>query len=240
MGFVLHDKTADDPYSHPHVISSFVQLPILQDDTWGPDAGPCLSPWKCCGSSYNATTCNATNRKACQPACAAHADTSTVMGGIHPRSKKPVGDRLGTAAFNTVYGGNDAYTGPTLSGCASKDNTLQIKFNTTLLAKDKLHLNKAYPYVRIGMQLWGTVPRPACRFQLLPHFPFSPSSTHISMPFFILHPGTIARAARGRGWRDLSVRADQRKPLLHGARSSSQLKRAAHPKHGRVPQVGRR
>jgi len=25
------------------------------------------------------------------------------MGGIHPRSKKPVGDRLGTAAFNTVY-----------------------------------------------------------------------------------------------------------------------------------------
>jgi hypothetical protein len=73
------------------------------------------------------------------------------MGGIHPRSKKPVGDRLGTAAFNTVYGGNDAYTGPTLSGCASKDNTLQIKFNATLLAKDKLHLNKAYPVVRKHM-----------------------------------------------------------------------------------------
>ena len=39
----------------------------------------------------------------CAPACAAAADTPVAMGGIHPRSKKPVGDRLGTAAFNTVY-----------------------------------------------------------------------------------------------------------------------------------------
>jgi hypothetical protein len=40
------------------------------------------------------------------------------MGGIHPRSKKPVGDRLGTATLNTVYDGKEAYTGPTLAGCS--------------------------------------------------------------------------------------------------------------------------
>ena len=33
-------------------------------------------------------------------------------------SKKPVGDRLGMAAFNTVYGGKKAYTGPALAGCS--------------------------------------------------------------------------------------------------------------------------
>ena len=75
------------------------------------------------------------------------------MGGIHPRSKKPVGDRLGTAAYNTVYGGEGAYTGPTLSGCAAKSNVLEIKFNTTLLKKDKLRLNQAYP--RVGAGVWG-------------------------------------------------------------------------------------
>lgn len=70
------------------------------------------------------------------------------MGGIHPRSKKPVGERLGTAAFNTVYNGTKPFTGPTLSGC-SVDNgkTLTIKFNTSLLRGDKLHINKWGPRV---------------------------------------------------------------------------------------------
>lgn len=36
-------------------------------------------------------------------ACSAAADTVT-KGGIHPRDKKPVGDRLGTAAYNLVRG----------------------------------------------------------------------------------------------------------------------------------------
>ena len=49
--------------------------------------------------------CSAANLARCQPACAAVRNTPVAMGGIHPRSKKPVGDRLGTAAFNTVYGG---------------------------------------------------------------------------------------------------------------------------------------
>jgi hypothetical protein len=138
-----------------------------QDDTWGPEGGPCFGPWFCCGSKYNATTCNATLLALCQPACAADADTQTVMGGIHPRSKKPVGDRLAAAAFNTVYGGDKAYTGPTLSSCglsseAGQEN-LDIQFNTTLLRGDTLTLQPIFPYVVLpgrnagtagGSQLW--------------------------------------------------------------------------------------
>lgn len=60
------------------------------------------------------------------------------MGGIHPRSKKQVGDRLGLAAFNTVYGGKGAYTGPTLSSCSVQANKLVIQFNTSLLRGDSV------------------------------------------------------------------------------------------------------
>ena len=57
-----------------------------------------------------------------------------------PRSKKYVGDRLGTAAFNTVYGGKGSYTGPTLSGCSisSDSKSLIIEFNASLLAGSAL------------------------------------------------------------------------------------------------------
>ena len=72
------------------------------------------------------------------------------------RSKKQVGDRLGTAAYNTVYGGRGSYTGPTLAGCAVSGtagnvvapHTLTIQFNTTLLRTDTLQLNPAKPLVR--------------------------------------------------------------------------------------------
>ena len=38
---------------------------------------------------------------------------------IHPRAKLPVGRRLARAAFNTVYGGKESFTGPTCrSSCA--------------------------------------------------------------------------------------------------------------------------
>ena len=92
----------------------------------GPMHQPCFLEWDCCPKGageriYNATTssvtCNATRAKLCAPACEAAVSTPETMGGIHPRSKKPVGDRLGTACYRTVYGGQGAYTGPTLSGC---------------------------------------------------------------------------------------------------------------------------
>eukprot|EP00039_Didymoeca_costata_P023336 m.6756 g.6756 ORF g.6756 m.6756 type:complete len:756 (+) comp3578_c0_seq2:14-2281(+) len=113
---------------------------------------PCFVEWSCCkvgsgvhGKGYNATTCNSTTAAYCANACAASASTPEYMGGIHPRSKKPVGDRLGTAAFNTVYGGKGAFTGPTLSGCTINASSLIVNFNESLLAGDSLKLNPAKP-----------------------------------------------------------------------------------------------
>jgi hypothetical protein len=61
------------------------------------------------------------------------------MGGIHPRSKKYVGDRLGIAAYNLFYGGREAFTGPTIQGCSLEGSEiLEIRFNKTLLRGDSI------------------------------------------------------------------------------------------------------
>lgn len=139
----------------PELPNTFLAQAYDLDDTWGPAAGPCFAGrgnWACCaGKAYNATTC-AGREELCAPACAANADTPQLMGGIHPRSKKPVGDRLGRAMYNTVYGGTGAFTGPTLSGCSSAGSTLTVQFNTSLLRGDTLALQ---PLQRAGgSQLW--------------------------------------------------------------------------------------
>jgi hypothetical protein len=135
--------------------SFFAQAGDLED-AWGPAAGPCFSglrsQWECCEQSKHPTIyianrssakCQAgTNGKPeiCDPACAAAAGTPT-EGGIHPRSKLPLGERLAAAAFNSVYGGTGAITGPTLSSCTTDSTSLTIEFNTTLLAGGKVVLN---------------------------------------------------------------------------------------------------
>ena len=149
----------------PTMPNTFVAQAYDLDDEWGPGAGPCLNSktsWQCCPNSagsgscgsagvYNATKC-AGREALCAPACAADTGTPCLMGGIHPRSKKPVGDRLGRAMVNTVYGGSGAFTGPTLSSCSSTGTTLTIAFNTTLLRGDTLALQ---PLQRAGgSQLW--------------------------------------------------------------------------------------
>ena len=83
--------------------------------------------------------CTPTLKPKCELACAAARDTVT-KGGIHPRSKKPVGDRLGQAAYNLVYGGKGAVTGPTISGCSLSATSLTISFNASLLSGDKVVL----------------------------------------------------------------------------------------------------
>ena len=127
----------------------------------GPFHQPCFLEWACCPvgagvKNFNATesaiTCNATRAKLCTNACAAAASTPETMGGIHPRSKKPVGDRLGSAAYNTVYTGKKAYTGPTLAGCSLGDtvdaaSSLIIEFNASagLSGDAPLKLNPIKP-----------------------------------------------------------------------------------------------
>ena len=125
----------------------------------GPMHQPCLI-YNCCPvgghQPFNASTCNTTLQNLCTNACNAAASTPQYMGGIHPRSKKQVGERLGTAAFNTVYGGNGPHTGPTLAGCSvteagsstgavSTGSFITVEFNKTLLAGSTLALNAPKP-----------------------------------------------------------------------------------------------
>lgn len=134
------------------------------EDQWGSGAGPCFSSlpgyppnvaWSCCsGADYNATSC-AGREGLCAPACAANADTATFMGGIHPRSKKPVGQRLARGAFNTVYGGTGSITGPTLASCAVTGSTLAINFDTSLLRGDTITLQQAHPQVHTRYVTYG-------------------------------------------------------------------------------------
>ena len=131
--------------------SFFAQAGDLED-VWGPAVGPCFAgfstQWNCCDKGqYQANRSSATcmagthgQPQICDPACAAAAGTPT-EGGIHPRSKRPVGERLATAAFNTVYGGDGANTGPTLAGCTLTATSITILFNTTLLAGEKVALH---------------------------------------------------------------------------------------------------
>lgn len=144
------------------------------DDEWGPALGPCFAGfatehgrtdggWDCCpmkGHPVNTTSCTPDRAARCATACAADRNTPS-HGGIHPRSKKHVGDRLGLAAFNTVYGGKGPVTGPTLSGCsvATGGSTLQVQFDATLLGGDTVEVRPFPPYLRNGggSQLWVQV-----------------------------------------------------------------------------------
>jgi sialate O-acetylesterase len=154
MGAMRWAQTANyGVLPNPAIPNSFVAQAYDLDDPWGPAAGPCFDEWQCCSYKhvvYNATQCNIGTRgnaSMCDLACAAAADTPVKMGGIHPRDKKPVGDRLGAAAFNTAYGGKKPFTGPTLAGCAvdTSTNQLVMTFNQTLLRGDQLEIQ---PYNR--------------------------------------------------------------------------------------------
>ena len=147
-------------------------------DAWGPDGGPCFanlaSQWGCCTKGHykanrSSPSCRAGTRgrpEICDPACAASAGTPS-EGGIHPRSKMPVGQRLATAAFGLVYGGKGAITGPTVSGCqlTHSGSSLMIEFNATLLAGERVVVN---PY---NSSLNNAVaPPPPLPAKLLPCF----------------------------------------------------------------------
>lgn len=153
MGAMRHAQTAGYGVVPNRALpnSFFAQAGDLED-AWGPAVGPCFSgfasQWECCDKGmYTANRSSGmcktgTNGKPeiCDAACAAAAGTPT-EGGIHPRSKLPVGERLAIAAFNLVYGGSGATTGPTLSGCTVTSTSLTIEFNATLLAGDTIVLN---------------------------------------------------------------------------------------------------
>ena len=77
-------------------------------------------------------------------ACAAYVGTKSYMGGIHPRNKKIVGERLALAAMGVArcaaHGGegrcalHGASGAPTISGCTLSGDSLTIRYNSSLLA----------------------------------------------------------------------------------------------------------
>ena len=103
-------------------------------DPWQSNA--CVQ-WGCCSQSksYNATTCAANQDGGkCGDACLAMTNTSYYMGPIHPRIKKPVGERLALAAMGVAFDGKKPYAGPTISGCTyGGAKTLTVEYNSTLL-----------------------------------------------------------------------------------------------------------
>ena len=89
--------------------------------------------------------------------------TPQLMGGVHPSTKKHVGQRLAQAAWSLHYNHPEvAWTGPVVSACgiektAQGGSQLRIQFNKTLLGTDKIAV-KAYStadkasatFVRVG------------------------------------------------------------------------------------------
>lgn len=55
--------------------------------------------------------------------------TNYYIGPIHPRDKKPVGDRLAAAAASIAYGLQGPFTGPTLAGCQMAHGKITVQFN---------------------------------------------------------------------------------------------------------------
>ena len=71
--------------------------------------------------------------------------TGQFMGGIHPRVKKLVGERLAKAARALVYKDADmVWTGPVLSSCALNGNTLVLSFDQSMLKDDTIMVRRGY------------------------------------------------------------------------------------------------
>ena len=87
--------------------------------------------WVNCGDAPQTKTC---------PGCdTADPDYNCLqtwyMGpGIHPRLKKPVGQRLAAAALVLAYGWPGPATGPTLAGCTYAAGALTLAFDAAALA----------------------------------------------------------------------------------------------------------
>jgi sialate O-acetylesterase len=105
------------------------------DDPWGDKT--CYE-YACCSSAsnFNRSACDATLEKqhlpnsACDTYCEVLRDTPVYMGGIHPRIKKPVGDRLATAAMSVAYDGGGITAGPQITGCSmTSSSSLTVTFD---------------------------------------------------------------------------------------------------------------
>ena len=100
---------------------------------------------RCCPYNFNQSF-HPHGCAGCDGYCDSLMGTSWYMGPIHPRSKKPVGQRLAQAAAVAVYGLPGAATGPTISGCRvdAAGASVTVTFNASLLGADAVQV-QPYP-----------------------------------------------------------------------------------------------
>jgi hypothetical protein len=105
----------------------------------------CIAPWNLNNWSWDQTT--------------------YYMGPIHARPKRLVAERLAAGAFNSVYGGAGALSGPVISGCLmhADGKSVELSFNKALLKGDSVSVqpyNKSISMLASAMQVYtnGTLP----------------------------------------------------------------------------------
>lgn len=83
----------------------------------------------------------------CDAYCASVRTSNWYMGPIHPRDKKPVGQRLAQTALVVAYDRHGFSNGPTISGCTVADGKVTVVFNKTLMSEggdDRIHIQPYY------------------------------------------------------------------------------------------------
>jgi hypothetical protein len=134
------------------------------------DSNSCCEPAKCQDGNILPLFKHAGFEcKMCPDLCGeycASANVAEFFGNAqHPRTKKPIGSRLGLAAARTVYGvggtNGGAATGPTLAGCAQDGpNVITLLFDQTLLAGDFVFIQE-YNRSRPGLSKLEVLVKPA-------------------------------------------------------------------------------
>ena len=101
--------------------------------------------------------------------------TGQFMGGIHPRVKKLVGERLAKAARALVYKDADmVWTGPVLSSCALNGNTLVLSFDQSMLKDDTIMVRRGYVILYDLLGVLTFIPSLTHMWSSLLHKPISP------------------------------------------------------------------
>jgi hypothetical protein len=151
MGGMRHAQTANfGVLPNPLMPNTFLAQAYDISDPWTDKR--CMA-WGCCqrvqqkehreGDSCANHTAPFGGPAVCQPACAANLGTTSSLGWIHPRLKRPIGERLATAAMGVVYGSNHgAATGPTLASCARHGGQLLLNFSRALLNGERVIVHK--------------------------------------------------------------------------------------------------
>ena len=109
-----------------------------------------------------------------------------------PRLKRPVGERLARAAYNSVYGGGGEMTGPTVAGCSAGASKLTLSFDVALLRGSKVLVQRNTSAQPTMLQVLYNASL-FCVEPLLMH-------RNVSCPPNTKNPGKPNPACRGNSW----------------------------------------